>query len=111
MRFEVGDKVCSIALVDVVAQPQIVTEVHNKPAYQLIKTDKETDWVGASLFKLYKEPPYLVRTVTTEIYSYNPAYGNPLCQCGHTYYSHFDSFDNMKPVGCKYCGCERFIEC
>jgi hypothetical protein len=26
-----------------------------------------------------------------------------LCECGHTYYRHFDSCDGMAPVGCKYC--------
>jgi len=27
------------------------------------------------------------------------------CECGHDYYRHFDTYDNMSPVGCKYCGC------
>lgn len=26
-----------------------------------------------------------------------------LCICGHPYHRHFDSYDDMKPVGCKYC--------
>jgi hypothetical protein len=29
--------------------------------------------------------------------------------CGHPYYRHFDTYDNMRPVGCKYCGCEGFV--
>jgi len=33
-----------------------------------------------------------------------------LCACGHQYHRHFDSYENMDPVGCKYCGCETFIE-
>ena len=28
-----------------------------------------------------------------------------LCECGHPYYRHFDTYDNMRPVGCKYCEC------
>lgn len=32
------------------------------------------------------------------------------CECGHIYYRHFDSYEDMKPVGCKYCGCDRFKE-
>lgn len=28
---------------------------------------------------------------------------NKLCECGHEYYRHFDTYDNMAPVGCKYC--------
>lgn len=42
---------------------------------------------------------------------YNPHYGDDkLCKCGHTYYRHYDTYENMSPVGCKYCGwrCERF---
>ena len=35
---------------------------------------------------------------------------NRICKCGHTYYRHFDSYDNMAPVGCKYCGCREFVE-
>lgn len=27
------------------------------------------------------------------------------CKCGHPYYRHFDTYDDMSPVGCKYCGC------
>ncbi len=32
------------------------------------------------------------------------------CECGHPYYRHFDTYENMSPVGCKYCGwrCEGF---
>lgn len=32
-----------------------------------------------------------------------------LCQCGHPYERHFDSYEKMSPVGCKYCECERFL--
>ena len=32
-----------------------------------------------------------------------------LCQCGHPYERHFDSHEDMSPVGCKYCECERFV--
>jgi len=27
------------------------------------------------------------------------------CECGHAYYRHFDTYDNMRAVGCKYCDC------
>ena len=30
------------------------------------------------------------------------------CKCFHTYERHFDSHENMEPVGCKYCQCQRF---
>jgi len=32
-----------------------------------------------------------------------------ICICGHTYHRHFDSYENMRPVGCKYCGCDCFV--
>jgi hypothetical protein len=35
---------------------------------------------------------------------YDPLYGDDkLCDCGHPYYRHFDTYDDMAPVGCKYC--------
>ena len=30
------------------------------------------------------------------------------CKCGHPYYRHFDSYNDMEPVGCKYCECRTF---
>lgn len=30
-----------------------------------------------------------------------------LCTCGHPYYRHFDSYENNRAVGCKYCPCQR----
>jgi len=42
---------------------------------------------------------------------YNPNFGdNRMCDCGHPYYRHFDTYDNMEPVGCKYCECYKFKE-
>ena len=42
---------------------------------------------------------------------YNPNYGDDKkCECSHAYYRHFDTYDDMRPVGCKYCECRRFTE-
>jgi len=42
--------------------------------------------------------------VSTELV-YDPTYGDDvLCECGHAYYRHFDTYEDMRPVGCKYCG-------
>lgn len=30
------------------------------------------------------------------------------CRCGHPYHRHFDSYENMYPIGCKYCECDTF---
>jgi hypothetical protein len=55
-----------------------------------------------------KDPqPYL--TILVEKRVYNPAYGDGrVCDCGHPYYRHFDSYENNEPVGCKYCPCWEF---
>lgn len=35
---------------------------------------------------------------------YDPSFGDDkICACGHPYYRHFDTYDDMYPVGCKYC--------
>src|SRR5271166_3913160 len=35
---------------------------------------------------------------------YDPNFGDDvLCECGHIYYRHFDTYEEMSPVGCKYC--------
>lgn len=35
---------------------------------------------------------------------YDPNFGDDeICLCGHTYDRHFDSYDSMSPIGCKYC--------
>jgi hypothetical protein len=42
-------------------------------------------------------------------YEYNNKFGNDKqCICGHPYYRHFDSYENMDPIGCKYCDCVDF---
>lgn len=57
------------------------------------------------------EQPYLESTRVVRDREYNPDYGNNrVCECGHPYHRHFDSYENMDPVGCKYCGCFTFVE-
>ena len=57
------------------------------------------------------ERPYLeLVTIETER-KYNPNYGDDRkCKCGHPYYRHFDSYEQMEVVGCKYCECYVFEE-
>lgn len=58
-----------------------------------------------------EEPPYLVETQIITARLYNPKYGDDrVCTCGHAYYRHFDSYEDMYPVGCKYCSCDEFRE-
>lgn len=44
---------------------------------------------------------------------YDEKFGdNKLCECGHPYYRHFDTYENMSAVGCKYCShwTEKHVE-
>lgn len=67
--------------------------------------------VRASSRKAGPDDPYkeIVLEVAGILKQYNPDFGdNRLCECGHTYYRHFDTYEHMAPVGCKYCGCQEF---
>lgn len=58
-----------------------------------------------------EEQPYLEEVYVEVIKKYNPQYGNSrICKCGHKYHRHFDSYDYMEAIGCKYCDCNNFIE-
>lgn len=58
-----------------------------------------------------EEKPYIEEVVVTKVRKYNPKYGDKrMCECGHPYYRHFDSYEDMEAVGCKYCGCYTFVE-
>lgn len=42
---------------------------------------------------------------------YNPKFDSenaPACACGHSYERHFDSYEDMAAVGCKYCNCYHY---
>jgi hypothetical protein len=42
---------------------------------------------------------------------YDSKFGDhKMCKCSHPYYRHFDTYDDMEPVGCKYCDCITFEE-
>lgn len=72
---------------------------------------KAFDMAIKALEQMKEEKPYIIETITIQKKKYNPNYGdNRMCVCGHTYYRHFDPWEDMEAVGCKYCGCEEFIE-
>jgi len=57
------------------------------------------------------EKPYIEVEETITHIKYNPKFGDDrVCKCGHPYYRHFDTYENMAAVGCKYCGCFHFEE-
>lgn len=58
-----------------------------------------------------EDSPYLEYEYKKVLKKYNPNYGDDrVCICGHTYYRHFDSYEDMRPCGCKYCDCSTFVE-
>jgi len=57
------------------------------------------------------DAPYLEKITVEKEYKYNPKYGDDrICECGHSYYRHFDTYEQMENVGCKYCQCYHFKE-
>jgi len=55
------------------------------------------------------EQPYLYSANIETERQYNPKYGNDrICKCGHPYHRHFDNYEEMEAVGCKYCQCWEF---
>lgn len=62
-------------------------------------------WYSSLMAK--ETEPYIIRTV--ELWVWNPDFpALTPCKCGHPYYRHFDSYDDMEAVGCKYCPCYTF---
>ena len=70
----------------------------------------------ADVIRGYRDPGKKVlaalgyeRVVLYRPLPYDKSYGdNKLCECGHTYERHFDGYEDMAPVGCKYCACGVF---
>ena len=57
------------------------------------------------------EEPYVITEKIVETRKYNPNFGDHrVCNCGHSYYRHFDPYEDMSDVGCKYCACSTFDE-
>lgn len=59
-----------------------------------------------------EESPYIYQPLNclSQEKLFNPKYdNNAVCQCGHSYYRHFDSYEDNSPVGCKYCNCYTFV--
>jgi hypothetical protein len=64
---------------------------------------------GFTIVREDESLPYNKEIVLAVADIYNPKYGDErLCECGHPYYRHFDTYDEMEAVGCKYCDCYQF---
>jgi len=70
----------------------------------------ETEQKGVHVVQKEEQPYFITKTIETH-YGHNPKYGDDrICECGHPYYRHFDTYEQMAAVGCKYCGCYEFKE-
>lgn len=59
--------------------------------------------------KVLKCTPWSVRVHRRYNPKYEEANSDLLCECGHTYYRHYDGYEEDSSVHCKYCGCADFI--
>lgn len=58
-----------------------------------------------------EQTPYFQEFTLNKEIKYNPNYGDDrTCKCGHVYYRHFDTYEEMYACGCKYCQCDGFVE-
>ena len=78
--------------------------------YQYNKSDQGDTFANETGF-LTNDITYWLPLPTPPKPPYDPLFGDDrVCKCGHSYYRHFDTYENMSPVGCKYCGCNEFEE-
>jgi len=59
--------------------------------------------------KVLKCSPRSVRVHRRYNSEYEKSNSDLPCCCGHSYYRHFDGYENDPHVSCKYCGCNDFI--
>jgi hypothetical protein len=111
-KFNIGDKVKHFAY----GKGVILGNYHKRAGSYYWHIQYENDSFGynqESNLKLLNNSikPYLEEVVTEIVRNYNPNYGDDrICKCGHPYYRHFDTYENMSTCGCKYCGCFTFEE-
>ena len=63
----------------------------------------------ANKLGMYDAADLIQTLVVEQNEKYDPDFGDDkVCKCGHKYYRHFDTYEEMYPCGCKYCGCYAF---
>jgi len=76
----------------------------------LLNYDDLDSWLNASQLTVIKALRDTARVLKDNgAPAYDPEYGDrKICECGHEYNRHFDSYEDMAPMGCKYCFCYGF---
>ena len=81
-------------------------------SHRLLMMIEEIFTKQGEFYQIWGDSP--VMAVDWDPNQYNPDFGDgKLCTCGHIYYRHFDTYEKMAPVGCKYafqCQCSGFKE-
>jgi hypothetical protein len=112
LKNQLSDKKCNKDLWDSYTKNQIIEG-------QLEIIDKIIE-VGSLEIKKIKNNTYIslsskptdpyIESVSLNIdKQWNPNFPqDSICECGHTYDRHFDSYEDMDAIGCKYCQCYDF---
>ena len=80
---------------------------------ELIRICDELDWSRVDFGSMNDDD---LMTFSSYVHmASKPMYGEGerkvfTCKCGHSYERHFDPYQNMDHVGCKYCDCDQFDE-
>lgn len=100
----------SLPLILNIYMPKKLPDYIGEVSYEnYLLAKKMVEYFETSLKKLPNQP-YLVTAEVRMERAYNPDYDEDAeCECGHPYYRHFDSYEDMDPCGCKYCRCSTFI--
>lgn len=93
------------------SQARQVKWLYNNSSKTSMVVDEKLVWLMLQnlqdRIRALENPPAIKDPSST----YDKKMGNDrICQCGHSYFQHFDSFENMRHIGCKYCGCYDFKE-
>ena len=88
----------------------ISKETYNRMKELVTLYEGQLKWpIAWNLRNQNSEPEYFETIHIESKLEYNTNYGDDkLCKCGHSYYRHFDSYEEMEAIGCKYCQCFHF---
>jgi uncharacterized protein YacL (UPF0231 family) len=89
--------------------------IHDKILPELIRRREEIEILrreqATTTIEGDETSMYVIETRTIRLKKYNPKFGDDRkCECGHSYYRHFDWGDEDSGCSCKYCGCNDFLE-
>ena len=102
-KIGMGDTYIKHKVVD--GQIEIIDKIIEK-AHLEMKDIKHNTYI--SLKSEITEPYIEGLTIGRECEWNRKYHENAECECGDPYYRHFDTYENMEAIGCKYCGCRYF---